>query len=199
MSAYNQFPNVHTAFGGNPPVRFEDLPETQAEAVDFGNRIENAMRELLAAIPTYGARGQLAHNAFMLSGLMGLAYDKNPTLINPIRERVTPIWQQIYDLHRASPYGSSEGMLPPALPLDPLEVELANRLWPGQTWLVETPAAAAPVITALPVTTTTVATTGQQTPIQPTAASQPPTVLGFPLWQVALAAAGVFFVFNSSK
>lgn len=190
------FPNISTAFPEGVPAT---LPTDQAGVLAFGERLRIAMQGIRDAINIYGPRGQAAHNAFMLNGLMALGYE-NATygyLWQPVYEAINPIWQEIYELHRNSPYGSSEGMLPPALALDPLEIPVVAAYWPNVGWLTETQAATAAPLQPLPVPQT-VTPTQTQTPVDQSLATGPAndTILGFPLWQIGIAAVAVLLLIN---
>jgi hypothetical protein len=142
--AYMDYPNIHTAF---PGVGVDQLvPQTEAEVPEFGARIVNAYRQLVAIAKTpHGPRGQLRHNAFMLSGLMQLMIDRFPQAVH-IQRLIIPLGYELSALAEGSPYwstpegwdyrqGPPEGSIgPPGLPLDPRETGL-QALWPNQPWL----------------------------------------------------------------
>lgn len=205
-----QYPNIHTAFGGVTP----QLPRTQQEADDFGNRVETALSELLAIARSGGIVPQLVHNAHMLERLMALAYGQAPALVNASNQRVAKLMNDIFDIYEQSPY-AMQSFMPPGLPVDPVAKVLYAQLWPRDPWLTHTlvgetpvdlsgitpivqtyvpastPQTVAPVVTQTPTPQT-------QTPVNQSLATGPTndTILGFPLWQIGIAAVAVLLFIN---
>lgn len=193
--SYMQFPNINTAFPEGVPA---SLPTTQAEVDAFGARLIAAMQGLRQAMDLYGPVGQIAHNAFMLHGLMALGYE-NATygyLWDPTYRAMNPIWNEIYTAHANSDWETIRkfGYLPPTFPLDPLELPIVATYWPDAGWLTETEAATAAQLQPLPVPQTL--TPGTTQTIEPNPAPANDTILGFPLWQVGIAAVAVLLFIN---
>lgn len=193
-----QFPNINTAFPEGVPA---SLPTTQAGVDAFGARLITAMQGLRDALYQYGPVGQIAHNAFMIHGLMGLGYEsQNGALWVPTYNAIHPIWEEIYSAHSNSDWETIRkfGFLPPALPLDPLEIPIVATYWPNAGWLTETEAATAAPLQPLPEP-------GSYTPpprqTSPNATSQinaatTTEFFGLSLPQIAIAAVAVLIFIN---
>jgi len=197
--AYMQFPNINTAFPEGVPA---SLPTTQAGVDAFGARLITAMQGLRDALYQYGPVGQIAHNAFMIHGLMGLGYEsQNGALWVPTYNAIHPIWEEIYSAHSNSDWETIRkfGFLPPALPLDPLEIPIVATYWPNAGWLTETEAATAAPLQPLPEPGSY---TPPPRPMSPNATGQinatgqEITFLGFSLPQIAIAAVAVLLFIN---
>ena len=138
----------------------------------------------------------------MIHGLMGLGYEsQNGALWVPTYNAIHPIWEEIYSAHSNSDWETIRkfGFLPPALPLDPLEIPIVATYWPNAGWLTETQAATAAPLQPLPEPGSY---TPPPRPMSPNATGQinaataDTTFFGLSLPQIAIAAVAVLLFIN---